>query len=77
MNLWLKYSSQQDQLALSKTKGSPVLITVYYEALCPDSKGFIRQQLFPTYRKIPNLVELEFFPYGKAETTLNPDGMRE
>jgi interferon, gamma-inducible protein 30 len=52
-----------------------VLITVYYEALCPDSKGFIIRQLYPTYRKIPNLVELEFFHYGKADTTLNPDGM--
>jgi len=64
----------EDQLEFSKTKGAPVLVSVYYEALCPDSKGFIIKQLLPVYQKIPNLIELEFFPYGKASTLVQPDG---
>lgn len=64
----------QDQLEFAKSKGAPVLVSVYYEALCPDSKGFLMKQLMPAYRKIPNLIEIEFFPYGKATTHTLPDG---
>lgn len=64
----------QDQLEFAKAKGSPVLVSVFYEALCPDSKGFMVNQLVPAYRKIPNLIEIEFFPYGKAKTQTLPDG---
>jgi interferon, gamma-inducible protein 30 len=52
------------------------LISVYYEALCPDSKGFIVKQLMPAYQKIPNLIDIEFFPYGKATTHDLPDGKK-
>jgi len=51
-----------------------VLVSVFYEALCPDSKNFIIKQLATAYRKIPRLMEIEFFPYGKATTTTLPDG---
>lgn len=51
-----------------------MLLSVYYEALCPDSKGFIVKQLIPAYRKVPNLIEIDFFPYGKATTHTLPDG---
>jgi interferon, gamma-inducible protein 30 len=51
-----------------------VLVAVYYEALCPDSKNFIVKQLKSAYTKIPNLIEIEFFPYGKASTHENADG---
>lgn len=72
--VFIHSSRFQDQLEFAKTKDAPVLISVYYEALCPDSKGFLLRQLLPVYKKIPNLVDLEFFPYGKATTTINPDG---
>lgn len=71
------YSSQvihEDQLAFSRTKGSPVVVSVFYEALCPDSKGFIIRQLVPTFKTIPNLIEIELIPYGKADTKTEPDG---
>lgn len=61
-------------MEFSKAKGAPVVISVYYEALCPDSKGFIIKQLLPAYKKIPNLVDIEFFAYGKATTHELPDG---
>ncbi|CAG9830580.1 unnamed protein product [Diabrotica balteata] len=42
-------------------------ITVYYEALCPDSVRFIGRQLYPKWDQIKDYVdELEFVPFGKA-----------
>lgn len=43
-----------------------VLVSVYYEALCSDSRNFILKQLVPAYEKAPNLIELDLIPYGKA-----------
>lgn len=65
---------QQDQLEFARTKGSPIVISVFYEALCPDSKNFIVKQLKSAYSKLPNLIEIEFFAYGKATTTTQQDG---
>ncbi|XP_034237236.1 gamma-interferon-inducible lysosomal thiol reductase-like [Thrips palmi] len=47
----------------------PVLIEVYYEALCPDSRSFLLTQLLPTFEKIPEAMNLQLIPYGKAKTT--------
>lgn len=46
-----------------------VHITVYYEALCPDSRSFFIKQLLPTYMKIKENLEIKHIPYGKATTT--------
>ncbi|XP_037927583.1 GILT-like protein 1 [Teleopsis dalmanni] len=54
--------------------GAPVLVMVYYEALCPDSKHFITKQLVPTYKAIAPLMEILLVPYGKAQTFTNADG---
>ncbi|CAD7085528.1 unnamed protein product [Hermetia illucens] len=54
--------------------GAPVMVMVYYEALCPDSKNFIVKQLQATYRRAPELMEVQFIPYGKASTHVQPDG---
>lgn len=43
-----------------------VLVEVYYESMCPDSKYFIRQQLVPVMDKIPEIVDFRLIPYGKA-----------
>ncbi|XP_050486287.1 GILT-like protein 1 isoform X1 [Bombus flavifrons] len=56
---------QDNQLTNDESK-QKVHITVYYEALCPDSRNFFIKQLLPMYHKIPNNVQLEFIPYGKA-----------
>ncbi|KAJ8956509.1 hypothetical protein NQ318_019227, partial [Aromia moschata] len=41
-------------------------VSLYYEAMCPDSMRFIATQLFPHYRDIANYIDLELVPYGKA-----------
>lgn len=47
-----------------------VKIDVYYETLCPDSIQFIRRQLYPTYQKIGEIMDISLIPYGKAEVSL-------
>ncbi|KAH8272171.1 hypothetical protein KR018_005672, partial [Drosophila ironensis] len=51
----------------------PVLVTVFYEALCPDSKYFISKQLLPTFKVATSIMEVKLVPYGKA-TTILTDG---
>ncbi|ENN74078.1 hypothetical protein D910_11490 [Dendroctonus ponderosae] len=44
-----------------------VKVSVYYEALCPDSKFFITYQLVPAYEELKEFLILDLIPYGKAE----------
>ncbi|XP_028897774.1 gamma-interferon-inducible lysosomal thiol reductase isoform X2 [Zeugodacus cucurbitae] len=52
----------------------PVLVTVFYEALCSDSKHFIIKQLLPAYKQAAPLMAVELVPYGKAQTYKLSDG---
>ncbi|XP_073999387.1 gamma-interferon-inducible lysosomal thiol reductase-like isoform X2 [Rhodnius prolixus] len=46
-----------------------VLISVYYECLCPDSRSFFTNQLQPLVEKLPiSYLKMDLIPYGKAET---------
>ncbi|XP_026838636.1 gamma-interferon-inducible lysosomal thiol reductase isoform X2 [Drosophila erecta] len=47
---------------------SKVVVTVYYEALCPDSKYFLAKQLLPTFKIAKSIMEVKLAPYGKAKT---------
>lgn len=47
---------------------NPVLVTVFYECLCPDSRSFFLRHLVPAYEKAPNLLDIELVPYGNAKT---------
>ena len=44
-----------------------VHVVVYYEALCPDSRGFFVRHLLPTYEKLSKNMNVKTIPYGKAE----------
>ncbi|XP_071454565.1 GILT-like protein 1 [Hetaerina americana] len=49
-----------------------VKVTVYYEALCPDSRNFFIRQLLPSFERAPRLLDVVLVPYGKAKTQLLP-----
>jgi len=50
-----------------------IKVTVYYEALCSDSRNFILKQLVPAYDELHDFIELDLVPYGKAKT-IEQDG---
>lgn len=50
-----------------------ITVSVYYEALCPDSRQFILEQLLPAYELISNNINLDLVPYGKADTRETDD----
>lgn len=58
------------QTTNGSTRNDPakIIVSVYYEALCPDSRRFFVDQLLPAYELIPDSIELDLVPYGKANT---------
>ncbi|XP_033227475.1 GILT-like protein 1 isoform X2 [Belonocnema kinseyi] len=53
-----------------------VHVTVFYEALCPDSRSFFVKQLLPTFEQISENMEIESIPYGNAKTTKTDDSYK-
>jgi len=88
--LWILYSkfvSDEGDIAdradllhnpsIAKTTPYPpkkVNVTVFYEVLCPDSRHFILRQLFPTWQKVSELMEIDYRPFGKATYKKLPGG---
>ncbi len=50
-------------------KGNTVALAVYMEAQCPDTTGFVKRQLVPTWEKIgyTHRILLHLVPFGKAK----------
>ncbi|XP_056639493.1 GILT-like protein 1 [Diorhabda sublineata] len=48
-----------------------VNVSVYYESLCPDSRKFFTQQLYPSLRNLSSYVNLTLVPYGKSTSTFD------
>uniref|UniRef100_A0A1B6K2I2 Gamma-interferon-inducible lysosomal thiol reductase n=1 Tax=Homalodisca liturata TaxID=320908 RepID=A0A1B6K2I2_9HEMI len=86
LSVWLTYQYMESMLLQSSVEkekfpqlsgGKKVLVTVFYECLCPDSKSFIHNHLLPSFEKAPHLLQLHLIPYGKAETRLTSRGSYE
>ncbi|OQV13121.1 putative Gamma-interferon-inducible lysosomal thiol reductase [Hypsibius exemplaris] len=60
-------SQQKKDAAAAKQTDTPlVLVEVFYEVLCRDSKEFIIEQVFPAFQKVGGIVNMSLVPYGKA-----------
>lgn len=46
---------------------SPVAVTLYYQSLCPGSRVFISQQLFPTWSMLQDIMTVTLVPYGNTK----------
>ena len=74
LKLWSFYTEKSvPKKIVERQKPQQVLVSVYYEALCPDSRNFIIKQLVPTFDSIEDYLELHLIPYGKAETIVVND----
>ena len=43
-----------------------ILVDLYYEVLCPDSRSFVLYQLYPAWQTLSQIFTLNLVPYGKA-----------
>lgn len=59
-------------LAQKASAQEQIPVTLYYEALCPDSIKFFTKQLYPTLQRgVAKNIKLELIPYGRASQTRN------
>jgi len=73
--IWIIYSLYQNdgKFVNPRVKGQKVNVTVFYEVLCPDSKSFILHELYPTWEKVPEIMDIHYRPFGKAHINKNGD----
>ncbi|KAI8432148.1 hypothetical protein MSG28_004621 [Choristoneura fumiferana] len=45
-----------------------ILLSVYYESKCPDSRAFVLQQLQPALQLLHEHIMLQLVPYGKSKS---------
>ena len=69
---WVNYSKSSNIKMIFFIFFQPkkVNVTVFYEVLCPDSRHFILRQLYPTWNKVSELMEIDYRPFGKATVSI-------
>ena len=55
-------------LSLGASNAKPNL-GVYYESLCPYSRQFIREEIWPAYQVLAEYFDVEFVAYGNARVS--------
>ncbi|KAF5281124.1 hypothetical protein FQR65_LT02990 [Abscondita terminalis] len=66
--MWKGYQYLMFTNTVNEITRTNVKVTIYYEALCSDSRNFILKQLVPTYNDLGGYIDLDLVPYGKAQT---------
>jgi len=73
--IWILYAKfYVEKHEIISVKGKKVNVTVFYEVLCPDSRYFVLKQLYPTWEKVPEIMDINYRPFGKAHVKKNGDG---
>ena len=65
------------EVEATKPPDPRVVVDVYYECLCPDSRYFVLHELLPAQHKIGSLMNVRMWPYGKASTEETDQGSIE
>jgi hypothetical protein len=47
-----------------------IKMDIYYESLCPDSKKFLTQVLYPIYNDFKQNMEINLIPFGKSDVSI-------
>lgn len=72
--IWIIYTKfYVEEQEYQSVKGQKVNVTVFYEVLCPDSRHFVLRQLYPTWEKVPEIMDINYRPFGKAYITRKGD----
>merc|ERR1719427_1670214 len=56
-------------LVLVSVSSAKPNLGVYYESLCPYSRQFIREEVWPAYQVLADYFDVYFVAYGNAKTT--------
>lgn len=64
--IYFQIVESSNSIEISKANNQNVVLTVYYESLCPDSRRFITTKLTPLHPDIKDFVDLKLKPFGKA-----------
>ncbi|CAB3362286.1 Hypothetical predicted protein [Cloeon dipterum] len=67
--------SKIDTSSSTSSSKEKVAVAVFYETLCPDSRGFFINQLLPTLERAPDIFKIILVPYGKASTVSHGDSV--
>ncbi|KAG4066482.1 hypothetical protein HA402_007118 [Bradysia odoriphaga] len=54
--------------AAQKANDDKVIVSLYYETLCPDCIEFISKQISRAWKLMGSYFDIEFVPYGNAKT---------
>jgi len=52
----------------------PVKVDLYFEGLCPGCHDMILTQLYPTYQKVKEIMDIDLYAYGNARYWKNSNG---
>jgi len=64
----------EEPVPATKPPDPRLVVDVYYECLCPDSRYFVLNELLPAFEKVGSLMTLNLWPYGKASTEKTEQG---
>ena len=53
----------------SQADADLVNLTLYYETLCPDCRGFMTGQVWTAYNSVASIMNLTLVPYGNAKVS--------
>ena len=63
-------NTQDDVPPLNTTtpggREAKIVVDLYYEVLCPDSRSFVLYQLYPAWQTLSQIFTVNLVPYGKA-----------
>jgi len=68
------FTALMTEAKINESSEDEVTLTVYYESLCPDSKRFIVDQVYPAWELFGPKLNVQLKPFGKASWVDSREG---